>query len=101
MRKTAETTPGLQLNHLFNNRDSGLSHITGHSVGGNCSPENALSHVVYIHIIKSKSVQYEQVIYSGPTTLAPEYQFLLHINHIKSFPSYWHHIYLSASPFKL
>ena len=49
---------------------------------------------------KSVSVQYEQLKYSGPTTLAPEYQFLLHINHIKSCPSYWHHtfIYLT-SPF--
>ena len=59
-----------------------------------------LSHTVYIHIIKRKSVQYEQLIYSGPTTLAPEYQSLFHINHIKSCPSYWHHtfIYLT-SPF--
>ena len=59
-----------------------------------------LSHTVYINIIKRKSVQYEQLTYSGPTKLAPEYQFLLHINHIKSCPSYWHHtfIYLT-SPF--
>ena len=53
-----------------------------------------LSHTVYIHIIKHKSVQYEQLIYSGPTTLAPEYQSLLHINHIKSCPSYWHHTFI-------
>ena len=39
-------------------------------------------------------------LYSGPTTRAPEYQSLLHINHIKSCPTYWHHtfIYLT-SPF--
>ena len=64
-------------------------------------PQRAhLSHVVYIHIIKCKSVQYKQLLYSGPTTLAPEYQYLLHINHIKSCPTSWHHtfIYLT-SPF--
>ena len=41
-----------------------------------------------------------KLIHSGPTTLAPEHQSLLHINHIESCPTYWHHtfIYLT-SPF--
>ena len=90
----------IQLNHLFNNRGSRLSHTTDTAYEGIVPQRMHLSHTVYIHIIKRKSVQYEQLIYSGPTTLAPEYQSLLHINHIKSCSSYWHHtfIYL-ASPF--
>ena len=88
----------LQLNHLFNNRGSCLSHTTDTAQEGIVPQRMHLSHTVYIHIIKRKSVQYEQLIYSGPTTLATEYQFLLYINHIKSCPSYWHRtfIYLTS-----
>ena len=52
-----------------------------------------LSHTVYIHIINVNQSSMNN-LYSGPTTLAPEYQSLLHINHIKSCPSYWHHIFI-------
>ena len=57
-----------------------------------------LNHVVFIHSIYSLLVQYEQLLYSGPTARAPEYQYLLHINHTKSCPTYWHHIHLLTSP---
>ena len=36
---------------------------------------------------------------SGPTALAPENQSIIHINHTKSCPSFWHHIHLFTSPF--
>ena len=99
--ETAENDSWLQLNNVFNNRGSGLSHTTDTAQEGILLPQRAhLSHVVYIHIIKCKSVQYEQLLHSGPTTLAPEYQCLPHIYHIKSCPTSWHHtfIYLT-SPF--
>ena len=78
-----------------------LDYTTDRAQEGVLLPQRAhLSHVAYIHIIKCKSVQHEQLLYSGPTTLALEYQSLLHINHIKSCPTSWHHtfIYLT-SPF--
>ena len=40
-----------------------------------------------------------KLLYSGPTTRAPEYQCLRYINHTKSCPTYWHHIHLLTSPF--
>ena len=40
-----------------------------------------------------------KLLYSGPAARTPEYQSLLHINHTKSCPTYWHHIHLLTSPF--
>ena len=47
-----------------------------------------LSHVVYMHSIHSP--------YSGPMALTAEYQSLHFTSHIKSCPTYWHHILIST-----
>ena len=68
LRRIVRNNSGLQLNHLFNNRGSCLSHTTDTAQEGIVPQRMHLSHTVYIHIIKRKSVQYEQLIYSGTTT---------------------------------